>query len=87
MAYSDKPTEHQVNCLTRAYDAILYDLIGRKRDEMDDELTRNAAKLIKTRREISQEIDVAQRKGVIKSRKAREFFEKELKNIGIKIGL
>lgn len=87
MAWSDKPTENQICFLARHYDAILYDRIGRVRDELSDNLTKDAARLIKTRREISDEIDITARKGVVKHREAREFLEKELakNNITIKL--
>lgn len=87
MAWSDKPTESQICFLARQYDAILYDRIGKVRDELDDDLTKNAARLIKTRREISEEIDTTCRKGIVSHLRAREYLENELKKKNIKVSL
>jgi len=87
MAWSDKPTESQICFLARQYDAILYDRIGKKRDELDDDLTKNAAWLIATRREMSEEIDVTTRKGIVKHKKAREYLEQQLRKNNIHISL
>lgn len=87
MAWSDKPTENQIFFLARQYDAILYDRIGKVRDELDDDLTKNAVRIIKTRREISEEIDIACRRGIVNHLKAREYLENELCKNNIKINL
>lgn len=87
MAWSDKPTENQICFLARQYDAILYDRIGGIRDTQNKDLTKNAAKLIKTRREISKEIDTACRKGVVSHLKARAYLENELRKNNIKLDL
>lgn len=83
MAWSDPPTEAQVYFLARQYDAILYDRIGDARDELSDDLTKDAARLINTRREMSEEIDVTARKGIVKHRAAREFLKRELREHNI----
>ncbi len=87
MAWSDPPTEAQIYFLARQYDAILYDRIGDARDELSDSLTKDAARLIKTRREMSEEIDVTARRGVVKHQSAREFLERELGKHNIIINL
>lgn len=59
MAWSDPPTENQINALGREYDAIFYDLITEHENVLDDGFTKEAAKQIKTRREISEELSQA----------------------------
>lgn len=87
MAWGDRPTENQIYFLAKQYDAILYDRIGRKRDGLDDELTKNAARLIATRREISDEIDATTRKGIVKHAKARAYLDRELRKNNIHLNL
>lgn len=87
MAWNDKPTENQICFLAREYDAILYDRIGEVRDKLDDDLTKNAARLIKTRREMSEEIDTSCRKGTVSHLEAREYLENELRKNNIELSL
>lgn len=82
MAWQDKPTEAQVHLLRREYDALLYD----RELEFPAELTLEAAKMIETRKEMSEEIDAA-RHGYVKSDKAREYIEGYFRMRKIKVDL
>ena len=67
MAWRDKPTITQIYALRREYDAILYD----RELEFPASLTLEAAEMIETRKEMSEEIYAASH-GYIKSERARE---------------
>lgn len=83
MPWKDKPTDNQIYYLARIYDAILYDNIGDIRDRLPDDLTKNAARLINTRKEISDEIKIAGSKLVVKNSAARSYINAELEKHGL----